>query len=31
MSLFTDQNAAILIIFGGFGLYTISTYLFERE
>jgi hypothetical protein len=31
MHLFTDQNAAILIIIGGLGLFAISTYLFERE
>jgi hypothetical protein len=31
MSLFTDHNAATLIVIGGLCLYTISTYLFERE
>lgn len=31
MSLFTDHNAAVFIVIGGLCLYTISTYLFERE
>jgi hypothetical protein len=31
MSLFTDHNAATFFVIGGLCLYTISTYLFERE
>jgi hypothetical protein len=31
MRLFTDHNAVALIVIGGLCLYTISTYLFERE
>jgi hypothetical protein len=31
MSVFTEHNVATLIVFLGLCLYTVSTYLFERE